>query len=284
MKKFLLFLLIIIFIVGIISFILTYQDNKELMIPSKGKIGLIKIEGTIMESEETIKNLKSLAERDSVKAIVIRVDSPGGGVAPSQEIYEEIKRIREKKKVLISMGSIAASGGYYISCAADKIVANDGTLTGSIGVIMEIPNIEELMNKIGIKTEVIKSGRHKDIASTFRSLSEEEKEILQKVLDDVHEQFISAVREGRDIPESRLQELTDGRIFTGQMAKEAGLVDELGGLEYTISLAAQMVGIEGKPEVVTIKKKKGIFDFLESLEPENLIMRFQTIRLHYRFI
>lgn len=284
MRKFLLFLVIIIFIAGLVSFILTLHDSSDL-IPSKGKIGFIKIEGVINESEDIVKDLKNLADRDAVKAIVIRVNSPGGGVAPSQEIYDEIKKINEKKKVLISMGSVAASGGYYISCAADTIVANSGTLTGSIGVIMEIPNVQELMNKIGVTTEVVKSGSHKDIASTFRSLTDEDKELLQKILDNVHEQFIAAVKEGRGskIPEAHWQEITDGRIFTGKMAQELGLVDELGGLEHTISLAAQLIGIEGKPDVVTIKKKQSIFDFLESLEPENLIMRFQTIRLHYRF-
>lgn len=283
MKKFLLFVVILIIFVGLVSFVLTLYDDKNPITPTKGKIGLIKIEGIIVESEKIVKELKDLADRDAVKAIVIRVNSPGGGVAPSQEIYEEIKKIKKSKKVLVSMGSVAASGGYYISCAADKIVANDGTLTGSIGVIMEVPNVEELMNKVGIKTEVIKSGQHKDIASTFRSLTDEDRALLQEVLDDVHKQFISAVSEGRSIPEDQLKKLTDGRIFTGKMAKNHGLVDELGGLEHTISLAAQMAGIEGKPDVVTIKKKRSFLDYFESFEPESLIKRFYTPGFHYRF-
>jgi protease-4 len=226
------------------------------------RVALIRVEGIILDSKETIEQLKRYGEDNSVKAIVLRVDSPGGGVVPSQEIYEEIKKIREKgeKKVVVSMGSVAASGGYYIACPADKIVANPGSITGSIGVIMELANIEGLLEKIGVKSIVIKSGRHKDIGSVMREMSAEEKEILQKVLDDIHNQFIEAVVAGRGIKEEEVRNIADGRIFTGRQAKEMGLVDEIGNLEDTIKLAAQISGIKGEPKVVSEDKRPGFLE------------------------
>src|SRR3989338_3292535 len=196
MKKILLFLFITIIVIGVISYALTLTHN----IPMGEKVGLIRVEGVILDSRNVIDELKTYAKDSSIKAVVIRIDSPGGAVAPAQEIYKEIVKLKKEKKVVASMGSVAASGCYYIACPADKIVANPGTLTGSIGVIMEIPNIEGLMKKIGVKTEVIKSGRHKDIASAFRKMGKEERLILQNVLNDVHEQFIKAVSDGRKIP------------------------------------------------------------------------------------
>ena len=209
------------------------------------------------------------------------MDSPGGAVAPSQEIYEEVKKATLKKKVIVSMGSVAASGGYYISAPADRIIANPGTLTGSIGVIMEIPNIEGLMNKIGVKTEVIKSGRHKDIASAFRKMGKEERLILQGVLDDVHEQFIKAVSEGRKIPFEEAKKLADGRIFTGRQAVEARLVDELGTLEDAIAIAGRLAGIKGEPEVVTKKERFSIVDILRGKFPKELSDIFPTVKIKY---
>ncbi|MBU4320953.1 MAG: signal peptide peptidase SppA, partial [Nitrospinae bacterium] len=209
------------------------------------------------------------------------VDSPGGAVAPSQEIYEEVKKATLKKKVIVSMGSVAASGGYYISAPADRIIANPGTLTGSIGVIMEIPNIEGLMNKIGVKTEVIKSGRYKDIASAFRKMGKEERLILQGVLDDVHEQFIKAVSDGRKIPFDEVKKIADGRIFTGRQAMEARLVDELGTLEDAIAAAGRLAGIKGEPEVVTKKEKFSITDILRGKFPKELSDIFPTVKIKY---
>ena len=180
------------------------------------------------------------------------------------------------------MGSVAASGGYYIACPADKIVANPGTLTGSIGVIMEIPNIEGLMKKIGVETKVIKSGKHKDIASMFKSMSEEERKILQSVLDDVHDQFIRAVSEGRDIKYENIKELADGRIFTGKKAKELGLVDTLGNLDDAVNLAGKLSGIKGEPSVVSKKEKLSIWNLITGDSPNELIKKaFPTIGLKY---
>lgn len=245
------------------------------------KVAVVRIEGPIMDSKNTIDEIKGYLKDASIKAIVLRVDSPGGAVAPSQEIYEEVKKATLKKKVVVSMGSVAASGGYYISAPADRIIANPGTLTGSIGVIMEIPNIEGLMNKIGVKTEVIKSGRHKDIASAFRKMGKEERLILQGVLDDVHEQFIKAVSDGRKIPFDEVKKLADGRIFTGKQAMEARLVDELGTLEDAIAAAGRLAGIKGEPEVVTKKERFSIVDILRGKFPKELSDIFPTVKIKY---
>ena len=178
MKKVLIFFAVIFIITAILSFLVTFSKKVSL----GEKVALIDVTGVIIDSSGVVKELKKHAKDSSIKAIVIRVDSPGGAVAPSQEIYKQILKVKQKKKVVVSMGSVAASGGYYIAAPADKIVANAGTLTGSIGVIMEIPNVKGLMEKIGIEAQVIKSGKHKDIASVFKSLRPEEKEILQSVL------------------------------------------------------------------------------------------------------
>ncbi len=194
---------------------------------------------------------------------MLRVDSPGGAVAPSQEIYAEVKRAVENKKVVTSMGAVAASGGYYVAAPSSKIMANPGTITGSIGVIMEIPNFEGLMDKVGIKTTVVKSGKYKDMASAMRELTPEERRLLQGVMDDVHEQFIQAVAEGRGMTFEDVAKLSDGRIFSGRQAKELGLVDELGSLEDAIDFTAELAGIEGEPQIVEKKKKLTFFEMLQ---------------------
>jgi protease-4 len=160
------------------------------------------------------------------------------------------------------MGSVAASGGYYIASASDRIVANPGTITGSIGVIMQFSNLEELLKKIGVKGVVLKSGEHKDIGSPFREMTPEERRIMQEVLDNVHQQFIQAVADGRKLERSKVAQIADGRILTGEQAKNLGLVDQLGNLQDTIDVAAKMVGIEGKPNVLYPKRKISIWDLL----------------------
>ncbi|MDO9288769.1 MAG: signal peptide peptidase SppA [Thermodesulfovibrionales bacterium] len=245
------------------------------------KVAVVRIEGPIMDSKNSVDEIKDYVKDPSVKAIVLRVDSPGGAVAPSQEIYEEVKKATLKKKVIVSMGSVAASGGYYISAPANRIIANPGTLTGSIGVIMEIPNLEGLLNKIGVKTEVIKSGKHKDMASAFRSMGKEERAILQNVLDDVHEQFIKAVSEGRKMSFDDVKELADGRIFTGRQALGIGLVDELGSLEDAINVAAKLAGIKGEPEVVSKKESFSIIDILRGKFPKELSDVLPSVKIKY---
>ncbi|HUI46647.1 MAG TPA: signal peptide peptidase SppA [Nitrospirota bacterium] len=229
-----------------------------------GSIALVKIEGLLISSENIVKELNDYAEDGSIKAIVIRIDSPGGGVVPSQEIFNAVKHARkEGKKVVVSMGSVAASGGYYIAAAADKIMANPGTLTGSIGVKMEFANVEKLLDKIGVKGMVVKAGQYKDIGSPFRDMTEPEKKLLQDVIDDVHAQFIEAVSEGRGISKADVTAIADGRIFTGRQALSLKLVDQLGDLEDTIKLAGTLAGIKGKPNIVEKKKKIPFLDYLK---------------------
>ena len=260
--------LLIFLAVGILLFLSVYLATfmVERGSLSDERIALIRIEGLILDAKEPIEEIARYSENPSIKAIVLRIDSPGGAVVPSQEIYEEVKRIRaeSKKKVVVSMGTVAASGGYYIASASDRIVANPGTLTGSIGVIMELANVTGLLEKIGVESVVVKSGRHKDIGSPFRRMGAEEKQILQNVLDDVHNQFIEAVSEARGLEIGRVRRLADGRIFTGRQARELGLVDDLGGLQDTIRMTAEMVGIKGKPRIVETKKRFSIIDLLRN--------------------
>jgi protease-4 len=223
------------------------------------KVGVVEITGVISDSREVIRGIRYFVDDGGVKAIVLRVDSPGGGVGASQEIYQEVVKAKKVKRVVASFGGVAASGGYYVACGADKIVANPGTITGSIGVVMQFANLEELLKKIGYKGYVIKSGTHKDIGSPFREMSPEEKELLQEVIDTVHQQFIKAVADGRKLPIEKVTVIADGRIFAGEQALNLGLVDQLGNLEDTIELAAKMAGIKGKPAVVYTRKRKASF-------------------------
>ena len=238
----------------------------DLDLSGEDRIALIRIEGVILDARETLGELKKFSENPSVKAIVLRIDSPGGGVVPSQEIYDAVRRVRTKsnKAVIASMGSVAASGGYYIAAATDRIVANPGTLTGSIGVIMETANIEGLLQKIGVEGVVVKSGKYKDVGSPLRKMSDEERGLMQGVMDDVHKQFIEAVAEGRSLELADVQALADGRIFSGRQAKDAKLVDELGNLDDAIQLAADVVGIEGEPRVIEQRRRFSIRELLES--------------------
>ncbi|HLG43878.1 MAG TPA: signal peptide peptidase SppA [Nitrospirales bacterium] len=231
------------------------------------KVALIRIEGVIVDSREVIEELRRYKENSSIKAIVLRIDSPGGGVVPSQEIYTEVRKVRAdgKIKLVASMGNVAASGGYYIAAATDKIVANPGTLTGSIGVIMELANVKDLLEKVGVQSVVIKSGRYKDLASPFRAMSADEQALLQGVLDDVHAQFIEAVADGRSLDIEEIHDLADGRIFSGRQAKRLHLVDELGDLQDAIKLAARLVNIPGEPQVVEAKKRFSLRSLLDNL-------------------
>lgn len=213
-------------------------------------VGVLEIRGAIDDSQEAIHGLKQFGETKGIKAVVVRIDSPGGGVAPTQEIFEEIEKLKKKKPVVASLGGMATSGGYYIASACDQVVANPGTLTGSIGVIMELGNVEELLRKLGLKGYAIKSGPHKDIGSPLRPLSAEEKAILQSLVDNVHGQFVAAVVKGRKMAEDKVRELADGRVYSGEQAKGLGLVDVLGNMEDAIDLAAKRGGIKGVPQVI----------------------------------
>jgi protease-4 len=259
-------------ILGAVFFVLLFlaysltgsRPSAKLSVVGQDRVALVKLEGVLLSSEHIVEELNDYADDSSIKAIVIRVDSPGGGVVPSQEIYNAVKHARQEgKKVVVSMGSVAASGGYYVAAAADLIVANPGTMTGSIGVKMEFANIEKLLEKIGVKGMVVKSGEYKDVGSPFREMTEKERLLLQGVIDDVQTQFVMAVVEGRNLPEDEVRAIADGRIFTGQQALALKLVDQMGDLEHSIRAAANLAGIKGKPFVVKKNKKMPFFDYLK---------------------
>lgn len=280
MKKFLLIFFSIFIVIFFISLLFVFFQKN---MPMGDRVALIRVEGPILDSKDTIDELKGHLKDPSIKAIIMRIDSPGGAVAPSQEIYEEVRKAVTKKKIVVSMGSVAASGGYYIASPATRIVANPGTLTGSIGVIMEIPNFAGLMNKLGIKSEVVKSGRHKDIASVFRGIKKEDREILQNVLDNVHDQFILAVAEGRKMLLEDVRKIADGRIFTGEQALKVGLIDEIGNLEDAVKVAGKLSGIKGEPEVISKKERFSFTDLLKGSIPKELTDVFPSVRIKYLF-
>ena len=227
------------------------------------KVGVIEVKGPIVESRDTIEQLKKFREDESIKAIVMRVDSPGGGVGPSQEIYREIRKTIKTKKIFTSMGSVAASGGYYIAAATDGIMANPGTITGSIGVIVGYTNFQEIFKKIGLVPIVFKSGKFKDMGSPVRDLTPEEKEMFQQFVDKIHQQFVQDVANGRQMELATVQKIANGQIYTGKEAKALGLVDRLGNLEDTVEWAGRSAGIEG--EIGTVYGKSKPFSIMEFL-------------------
>ncbi len=258
MKK-LLIILIILTIGGIMFMTILSR------IPVGERIAVLTIEGVILNSLPVVKKIDRLANDPSVKALVIRVDSPGGSVGASQEIYRAIEKFKERgKPVVVSMGNVAASGGYYISTPADIIYANPGTITGSIGVIIQYVGYKELLSKIGIKTEAIKTGKYKDTLSPFKDLTKEEKEYLKKLAVESYEQFIDAILKYRKdrITEEELRKVADGRVMTGLKARDIGLVDELGNIKDAVDKASELAGIVGKPRVFFVEEKKS---FLKKL-------------------
>jgi len=238
------------------------------------KVGIIEISGVIADAKNVIHSLKRFREDDSIKAIVIRIDSPGGAVGPSQEIYREIRKTSDKKKVIASMGAIAASGGYYVAAGTDGIVANPGTITGSIGVILGFTNYEELLQKIGLVPVVIKSGEFKDLGSPVRKMTEEDQKILKDFAKKIHRQFIMDIVEGRKMDQAKVESLADGRIFTGEESKDLGLVDRLGNLEDAIEWAGRLGGIKGKISAVYARKKKlSLLKYLSELSAKEVLHR-----------
>lgn len=227
------------------------------------KIGVVPVEGIIADSKEITEQLDEFGKDDSIVAIVLRVDSPGGGVAASQEIYDAVIELKKKKKVVVSMGSVAASGGLLVACAADKIVANPGTITGSISAIMQFANVEELMKKIGLKSSVVKSGQYKDIGSPLRDMTPEEKLIIQDLVDDIYNQFVDVIVKERKLPREKVVAIADGRVFSGRRAKELGLVDYLGDMASAARLASKLAGKDGQYDLVyPSKKRTSVFDYM----------------------
>jgi protease-4 len=251
------------------------------------KVGIVSIEGAITDSEPVVSQLVEFRKDKGIKAIVLRIDSPGGAVAPSQEIYREVKKTAASKTVIASMGKVAASGGYYIACAANKIVANPGTLTGSIGVIMEFLQVEELLRKIGVGVEVLKTGEFKDIGSPHRKLSEKDKELISNLISDIQKQFVEAVAQGRNLPVEKVREIADGRILSGAQSKDHGLVDELGNFQDALDLAKKMTGVQGEVTLVYPRKTKSrLWDFLLRDASESLygfLRRIPNMWIEYRW-
>ena len=243
---------------------------------SKNKVAVLELTGVMTSSQDVgsramsarkvIAQLEKYCEDDSVKAIVLRLDTPGGTVVAAQEIHGELMRLRagSGKKIVVSMGDLAASGGYYVACAADRVFASPGTLTGSIGVIMQFPNYQGLFGKIGLGTNTIKSGEFKDVGNGAREMSDRDRKLLQGLVDDVYSQFVEAVAAGRRMTPEQVGPLADGRVFSGRQAKQLGLVDELGDLDAAIAAAGKLAGIEGTPEVIRETPRRGIWELLDA--------------------
>ena len=239
--------ILVVFVAAFFYAYLSGGDARALSLLAGDGVGILQVDGAINDSRDVLTELRRFRDAPWIKAIVLRIDSPGGAVAPTQEIFAELQKVRSKKPLIASMAGMATSGGYYIASACEKIVANPGTMTGSIGVIMQLNNVEELMKKIGVKGFNIKSGANKDIGSPFQALSPEGQAILQSLVDNVHGQFVRAVAKGRGMDEAVVKKLADGRVYSGAQAKDLGLVDELGNLEYAVDLAAKRVGLEESP-------------------------------------
>lgn len=232
-------------------------------LPGGQKLAIVELEGLILESEPVVRELQEHQDNPSVRAMVLRINSPGGVVGPTQEIYAAVKRFRKAgKPVVASLGSVAASGGYYVATAADRIYANPGTLTGSIGVVMQMANVEGLLKKVGVEYVVVKSGRYKDIGNFARAMSPEERKILQALLDDVYNQFVDAVAQGRELDRQAVLGFADGRVVSGQAAKEIGMVDALGGLEDAIEGAAQLAGLPKRPKLILPRRRFSLWSLL----------------------
>jgi len=246
------------FMFGIAFFITAlFQPTGNELSSRKDGVGIIELKGVILSAEEILDSLVKFKNAPNVKAIVLRIDSPGGTVGAAQEIYEEVRRTNAIKPVVASMGSVAASGGYYVSLGATRILASPGTLTGSMGVILKFANLEDLFEKIGYKVEVVKSGKLKDIGSASRALTQEERKVLQDVLDNVHEQFINAISESRKLPADKIRIMADGRVFSGAQAKELGLIDDFGNLMDAARLAGKLAGFDEADPTLIYPAEKG---------------------------
>jgi len=249
--------LVLFFVLAFAIALLRARSGGTGILPGKEVVAVVPLEGEIARSDDFVETLADLQENDRVGAVVVRINSPGGAVAPSQEMYEAVRSLSEVKPVVASLGAVAASGGYYVASAADVVVASPGTLTGSIGVILSIANVRGLLDKLGVETTIVTAGKWKDTGSPFRPITPEERAMLQQMADQVHTQFIDAVAAGRNLDPQRAREVGNGRIYTGEEAHEIGLVDELGGLEAAVKIAGTRAGIAGKPTMEWFSPRRG---------------------------
>jgi protease-4 len=277
----------IVLLLGVVMAVVLRLGGPSSSLVSRDKIGVIPIEGAILDPEPVLSQLVTFKKEDKIKAIILRINSPGGGVGPSQEIYREVRKTIKTKKVIVSMGSLAASGGYYVASAADKIVANPGTLTGSIGVLMEFIQLEDLLNKVGLGLVVLKSGEYKDIGSPHRKMSERDKALLKNLISEIQDQFVSAVAQGRNLDRKKVEDIADGRILSGAHAKELGLVDVLGNFQDAVDVAKGMTGIEGEVTLVYPKKARSrLWDFILEDAVETVYRAVKNVlgtRMEYRW-
>ena len=251
-------LLAIGFTVVIIALVSGSSDKTETVTVGSGdKVAVVDLKGVIASSDEVVRQMKKYRNNSSVRAIVLHIDSPGGGVVASQEMYEEVRAVRDGgKPVIVSMGSLAASGGYYVAVGGSYLVANRGTLTGSVGVISEFLQVKDALDKLGIGVKTIKAGKLKDAGSPMRAMNEDDQKYFQALMDDVHRQFIDVVARERKMDVEKVRELADGRVFTGEQALQLGLVDTLGTFEDAVRIAAVKVGIKGEPAIVKERKRQ----------------------------
>lgn len=249
-------------VIGLVALVVLFYIFTLVKREKEPKIAIIRINDTIVDYMETVQSMAMVEKDQSIKALVVVVDSPGGAVGASQEIYRSIERLREKKPVVVSMGNVAASGGYYISAPANVIYANPGTITGSIGVIIQQIDLSDIMNKIGIKVNTVKSGENKDILYPNKSLTPQQREILQETVMDVYDQFLDAIVKYRKIDKEKLKKYADGRVFSGRQAKEIGLVDKLGNLQDAVREAKNLAKLPEDASVIEIAPSK---DFLQEL-------------------
>ena len=271
----------------LISSLISSTTRTEFFAGKEG-VGIVDLKGLIVSSEQVLKHLTEFRNNPEVKSIVLRIESPGGAVGAAQEIYEEVKRTNEIKPVIASMGSMGASGGYYAALGAENIIANPGTMTGSIGVIVKFPNLEGLFEKIGYKSEVIKSGPLKDIGASNRAITEEERGLMQDLIDNVYSQFVRDIAEARALPVETVSELADGRIFTGEQAFEVGLIDSLGNFTDAITLAAEMGGLDTEnPQLIYPKqdRKFSLLSLLSNAEQslvENIVPMYPILSFEWQ--
>jgi len=277
---------ILVVFVAVVACWIGYTYSREM----KPAIGILEVDGAIMGAELYLERLKAFEEDDAIKAVIVRINSPGGVVGPSQEVYEEILKLKKKKPVIASMSAVGASGAYYIACACDTIYAMPGTMTGSIGVLMEFIDVSSGLTKLGIKAGSITSGKMKDAGSPFRPMSPEEREYFLSVVNDVQDQFVEVVSKSRKIPAEKVRSYADGRIYTGRQALNLRLVDKMGGLEDAIGLAKTKAGITGEPRIIRPREDKGLFEslgrLLDSSVPGNYssigeMIKGRNIRLSY---
>lgn len=261
---------IILLFLGTVWLMLSVLEEGGL--PGGSKVAVVEVEGVIgvtttggLDTDAIVRALGDYRDNPSVAAVVLRVNSPGGVVGPTQEIFSAVERVRAAgKPVVASMGAVAASGGYYVAVAANRIYANPGTLTGSIGVVMQLANLEALLKKVGVDYVVVKAGTYKDIGNLARAMKPEERQVLQALLDDVYGQFVKAVAERRGLDEKTVRAFADGRIYSGQQARALRMVDEMGGLEDAIEAAAKLAGIPGRPRVIYPRRRFSVLDLIQN--------------------